>query len=127
MSEEPKPTYSAREIVLEFFPATDERLIPRSHTYQLGRSGDGALVIRDSQERELGRLLPVSEAGSATTRLCCDLCGWTGIRQYLQVLRAEVPGSNGRRFRYLTACRNTEDCEARRIDDEPVRVLIESR
>ncbi|MEX2543129.1 MAG: hypothetical protein WD314_15080 [Trueperaceae bacterium] len=127
MSEEPKPTYSAREIVLEFFPATDARLIPRVHTYQLGRSGDGALIIRDSQERELGRLLPVSASGSATTRLCCDLCGWTSIRQYLQVLRAEVPGSNGRRFRYLTACRNTEDCEARRIDDEPVRVLIESR
>jgi hypothetical protein len=126
VSEEPKPTYSAREIVLEFFPATDKRLIPRVHDYRLGRTGDGALIIRDRQERELGRLLPVPGSGSATTQLCCDLCGWSSIRQYLQLLRAEVPGSHGRRFRYLTACRNTEDCEARRVDDEPVRVLLES-
>lgn len=125
MSEEPKATYSARDIVLEFFPGTDKRLIPKTHAYNLGRSGDGALVIRDSEQRELGRLLPVPAAGSATTQLCCDLCGWSSIRQFLQILRAEVPGSNGRRFRYLTACRNTDDCEARRVDDEPVRVLIE--
>lgn len=125
MSEEPKATYSAREIVLEFFPATDSRLIPKNHAYQLGRSGDGALIIRDREERELGRLLPVSAAGNPTTHLCCDLCGWTSTREYLQMLRAEVPGSNGRRFRYLSACRNTQDCEARRLDDEPVRMLLE--
>ncbi|MEX2535960.1 MAG: hypothetical protein WD273_10245 [Trueperaceae bacterium] len=125
MSEEPKHTFSAREIVLEFFPATDSRLVPKGHAYQLDRSGDGSLIIRDRQERELGRLLPVTEAGSSSTQLCCDLCGWNGIRQYLQILRAEVPGSNGRRFRYLTACRNTQDCEARRLDDEPVRMLLE--
>lgn len=127
MSEEPKHTYSAREIVLEFFPATDSRLIPRNHAYQLDRGGDGALIVRDRQERELVRLLPVTAAGSPTTHLCCDLCGWTSTREYLQLLRAEVPGSNGRRFRYLTACRNTQDCEARRLDDEPVRVLLEER
>lgn len=126
MSDEERPTYSVREILLEFFPATDRRLIPRAHRYQLNRAGDGALIIRDREERELGRLLPVSGAGSATTQLCCDLCGWSSIRQYLQLLRAEVPGSQGRRFRYLTACRSTEDCEARRVDDEPVRVLLES-
>jgi hypothetical protein len=124
VSEEPKATYSAREIVLEFFPATDSRLVPRTHAYQLGRAGDGALIIRDSQEREVGRLLPVSAYGNATTHLCCDLCGWSSVRRFLQVLRAEVPGSNGRQFRYLTACRNTEDCEARRLDDEPVRLLL---
>lgn len=127
MSEEPKHTYSAREIVLEFFPATDSRLIPRNHAYQLDRGGDGALIVRDRQERELVRLLPVTTAGSPTAHLCCDLCGWTSTREYLQLLRAEVPGSNGRRFRYLTACRNTQDCEARRLDDEPVRVLLEER
>lgn len=126
MSEESKHTYSAREIVLEFFPATDSRLIPRNHVYQLDRSGDGALIIRDRREqRELSRLLPVTAAGNPTNHLCCDLCGWTSMREYLQLLRAEVPGSNGRRFRYLTACRNTQDCEARRLDDEPVRMLLE--
>lgn len=127
MSEESKPSYSARDIVLEFFPATDSRLIPKTHRYQLDRGRDGALVIRDREERELGRLWPVAGSGSPTTQLCCDLCGWSSIRQYLQLLRAEVPGSNGRRFRYLTACRNTDDCEARRLDDEPVRSLLEAR
>jgi hypothetical protein len=126
VSEEPKRTYSAREIVLELFPATDKRLIPKVNSYQLDRGGDGSLIIRDRHERELCRLLPVSSSGSVSTQLCCDLCGWSSIRQYLQVLRAEVPGSNGRRFRYLTACRNTSDCEARRLDDEPVRALLEA-
>lgn len=126
MSEEPKPSYSAREIVLEFFPATDRRLIPKTSAYQMDRSGDGALVIRDQQARVLGKLQPVDASGSPTTQLCCDLCGWSSSRQYLQLLRAEVPGSNGRRFRYVTACRSTEDCEARRLDDEPVRLLLEA-
>lgn len=126
MSEEPKRTFSAREIVLEFFPATNAKLIPRSHDYRLGREGDGALVIRDRQQRELVRLLPVATAGCPTTQLCCDLCGWSGRRQDLQVMRSEVPGSDGRRFRYLTACLRTEDCEARRLDDEAVRLILRS-
>lgn len=126
MSEESKRTYSARDIVLEFFPETDRRLIPRVNAYQLDRGGDGDLIIRDRDERELVRLQPVSTSGNASTQLCCDLCGWSSIRQYLQILRAEVPGSNGRRFRYLTACRNTSDCEARRLDDEAVKALLEA-
>lgn len=127
MSEEPKPTYTAREIVLELFPATPERLIPRPHVFQLHRDTDRSLVISDRAERELGRLHPVPTNGAPTTQLCCDLCGRTGTRHYLELLRAVVPGSQGRRFRYLTACRNTADCETRRWDDAPVRALLEPR
>ena len=127
MSEEPKPTYSAREIVLEFFPATDERLIPRPRAFRVHRNGQGELLIRDHEERVLSRLQPVKPAGNPTTQLCCDLCGWSSNRLFLQVMRAEVPGSSGRRFRYVTACRNTDDCEVRRLDDDPVRALLSPR
>jgi hypothetical protein len=39
-------------------------------------------------------------------------------------MRSEVPGSAGRRFRYLMACRDTDACDARRFDDDSVEVLL---
>lgn len=126
MSEEPKRSYSAREIVLELFPATDKRLIPKASIYRLHRSSEGRLEILDRQDRRLGTLEAVEPSGNPSTQLCCDLCGWSASREHLQMLRAEVPGSDGRRYRYVTACRRTEDCEARRVDDEPVRQLLKS-
>ncbi len=124
MNDDPEQTYSAREIVLEFFPATPERLIPRTNRYRLRRATDGDLVVREGRKERL-RLVPVPSAGSDTTQLCCDLCQWTDRRQLMQTVRAEVPGSNGRRFRYLTACRDYEACEARRLGDETIEALIQ--
>jgi len=124
VNDEPEHTYSAREIVLEFFPATSERLIPRTSRYRLVREGDGALIIFEREGGERLRLLPVEAAGHFATRLCCDLCQWTAARQYLGLYRAEVPGSDGRRFRYVTACRDTDACEARRLDDASLLTLL---
>jgi hypothetical protein len=39
-------------------------------------------------------------------------------------LRADVPGSEGRRWRYLTACFDTEACDARRLDDDRIDRLL---
>lgn len=124
VSDEPKETYTAREIVLEFFPATPKHLIPRTNAYRLERGKHSEVVICDRSGCELLRLIPVKVAGASTSQLCCDFCFWSGIRQYLQAFRVEVPGSAGRRFRYVTICRDTEACEARRFDDKAVEALL---
>lgn len=126
VSDEPEQTYSARDIVLEFFPATHERLIPVPHNYRLERNGDGWVLVRDAYGRIRMRLTPIETHGSPSTQLCCDLCNGLGNRRVLQVLRAEIPGSQGRRFRYVTACRDTEACETRRLDDGAVEALLRS-
>lgn len=125
MSDEPKQTYSAREIVLEFFPATHERLVPVPHNYRLERNDD-RVVVRDAFGQIRLSLTPIASHGRESTPLCCDLCHGSGTRTTLEVLRSEVPGSNGRRFRYVTACRDTEACEARRLDDLAVEALLRS-
>ncbi len=125
MSDESKQTYTAREIVLEFFPATHERLVPVPHNYRLERNDD-RVVVRDAFGRIRLSLTPIETHGRLSTPLCCDLCHGAGTRAGLHVLRSEVPGSNGRRFRYVTACRDTEACEARRLDDLAVEALLRS-
>lgn len=124
MSDDEQPTHTAREIVLEFFPATPARLLPRTPTYRLERGDDGSLVVLTVARKELRRLTPVHAAGAPSVQLCCDLCGWSGARDRLQVLRSEVPGSHGRRFRYLTACLDTDSCDARRLDDAGIESLL---
>lgn len=126
MSDESKSTWTAREIVLELFPATHERLVPRPLRYRVEDEGDGRMAIhdRDADEAVAARLSPVTPAGNPTGELCCDLCQRTGTRRWLGIFRAEVPGSNGRRFRYLTACRDHRACEARRLDDAGIEALL---
>lgn len=126
VSDEPNSTYSAREIVLEFFPATHERLVPAPHHYRLERSDDDRLLVRDAYGRVQMSLTPIETHGRTATQLCCDLCHGAGNRRVLHVLRTEIPGTNGRRFRYVTACRDTESCEARRFDDGAVEALLRS-
>lgn len=126
MSDEPKPTWTDREIVLEFFPATHERLVPRPLRFELEDAGDGQVLVRD---RHAGgdvaaRLTPVRPTGNPTGELCCDLCQRTGTRRWLGLYRAELPASGGRRFRYLTACHDRRACEARRLDDAGLAPLL---
>ena len=104
--------------MLEFFPATPDRLVPRTSAYVVTRDDDDGVTVRARESgRPLLRLAPVERANRRTVRQCCDLCSWSGSSGDLRFLRAEVPGSNGRRWRYLSACVDVEACEARRIED----------
>lgn len=126
MSDEPKATWTDREIVLEFFPRTNERLVPRPLRYRTVGGGDGTLRIVDRSGETVLRLSPVAPSGNPTGHLCCDLCGQTSTRRYLGLYRAEVAGTNGRRFRYLSACREHRACETRRLDDAGIALLLGS-
>ena len=117
-------TYSAREIVLSLFPDTDASLVPLPEPYRFETADGGSLrLLRD--ETEVALLAPVAPAGNASTQLCCDLCRWSAPRHYLQIFRAEVPGSKGRRYRYVSLCRDTAGCGERRVGgDAPVDLLL---
>ena len=125
-----EPTsYTAREIVLELFPATPKRLIPGSSAYSVRFAEDGGRVVQrhhgDARPGDALKLQPIPSAGREGTQVCCDLCGFAGPRRDFDALRAEVPGSHGRRFRYLIACRDPDACEARRFDDATLERLLQ--
>lgn len=124
MSDEPRQTYSARDIVLEFFPATHKRLIPSYDTYQLRADAYGNVALYSQTNALLLTLTPVTSAGKPSTQLCCDFCQRSGSRSYLQPFRVEVPGSGGRRYLYVSLCRDTNACQVRRLSDDPVRALL---
>jgi hypothetical protein len=124
MSDESKATWTDREIVQELFPATAEKLVPRPRRYRLEDDGDGAVRVLDVGGEIVARLSLVPASGNPTGELCCDLCQRTGTRRWLAVYRTEVPGSAGRRFRYLTACRERRGCEERRLDDEGLEPFL---
>lgn len=124
MSDEPPKFYTGREIVLELFPATPDRYVPRPSAFVLERDEDGALLVRDRAGDALLRLTPVVRAPGKLPPLCCDVCHRTGPGTEFGFLRAEVPGAGGRRWRYLTACFDTDACDARRLDDVSVLRLL---
>jgi hypothetical protein len=125
VSDDTPRTFTGREIVLELFPATPRRLVPDTSAFAVTALDDGAREVRAAEDgRVVARLLPLSPAGRADTPLCCDLCDWSGPRRDLTTLRSEVPGSGGRRWRYLTACRDGDACEARRLDDAALARLL---
>jgi hypothetical protein len=125
VSDEPRRTFTAREIVLELFPATPKRLVPSPNTYAVTALDDGAREVRDADGDVVARLLPLPSSGPESTTICCDLCSWSGPRRLLTLLRSEVAGSDGRRWRYLTACRDADSCEARRLDDVSLERLLD--
>lgn len=124
MSDESKTTWTDREIVEELFPATPAKLVPRPRRYRLEDTGDGRVQVYGPGDMAVATLHAVQPAGNPTGELCCDLCQRTGTRRWLGLFRFEVPGTLGRRFRYLTACRDRRACEARRLDDDGVAVLL---
>ncbi len=122
VSDEDK-TYSAREIVLSLFPATDQELVPQPEPYRFEFTEGGRLrLLRDGAELML--LTPLTSSGRASTQLCCDLCQRSAPRHYFQMFRAEVPGSKGRLYRYVSLCRDAAGCEVRRSGEEPVELLL---
>jgi hypothetical protein len=124
VSDESQRTYTAREIVLEFFPATHERLVPSTSEFELERVPDGNLVLRQKELKRELVLTPVARAGNSTTHVCCDLCQRSAPRHRFQMFRFVLPNSDGRRFQYVSLCADSEGCTARRISDEPLRLLM---
>lgn len=118
-------TFTALEIVTELFPATPEHLIPRPRRYRLDRADDGVLTL-SGPAGALLTLETVPQAGDPGHKLTCDLCHHSAARERLAMLRVAVPGSNGRRWRYLSACRDLDRCEARRHDDATIERLLAS-
>jgi len=124
VSEEPRTTFTALEIIEEFFPATPGHSRPLPRRYRLEHQDGGDLLVLDRAGEPVIRLTPVPPAGNPKQRLCCDICHVTAGREAMALLRAEVPGSQGRRFRYLTACRDAASCDARRRDDDAFEHLL---
>lgn len=123
MSDEPQQTYSAREIVLEFFPATHEQLIPKPSAFSLSNY-EGQILLSKKTGEVLAYFVPVNPSGNMSSQLCCDFCQHSAPRQYLQLFRAEVAESKGRHFFYVSLCKHTEACEIRRISDVPIEQLL---
>jgi hypothetical protein len=124
LSDEPQQTFSAREIVLELFPATPEPLVPKTPTYRIAHDERGNIQILTAQEQLLLTLEPLNTTGHPATQLCCDFCQRSAPRNYMDVLRAEVPNSKGRRFFYVSRCKDHDGCESRRFSDKPIRALL---
>lgn len=124
VSDEPQRTYTAREIVLEFFPATQEKLVPGREEYRLEQLAGGEVAVRQSLTGREVVLTPVARAGDDTTQVCCDLCQRAAPRHRFCVYRIALPHTQGRRFRYLSLCGDIDGCDARRITDEPLRRLL---
>lgn len=124
VSEESQRTYTAREIVLELFPATHEGLLPPTDDYRLENRGDGRVTLRHLPSEREAVMTPVSPAGNAGQQLCCDVCEKSAPRRFLQMYRVALPGSEGRRFRYLSLCRDADACALRRRSDEPLQHLL---
>ena len=123
MSDESQKTYSAREIVLELFPATPQRFIPEHLNYQLSNHA-GQFVLINRKDEVLLKLESVSPSGKSSVTLCCDFCQNNASREFIQLFRAEKPGSKGRTFFYVSLCKNTAACEVRRLNDQPVEKLL---
>lgn len=118
-------TYTALEIVTELFPATPEHLLPRGRRYRLQRLENGDLQLQRGG-RPLLTMETVPQSGNPSHKLSCDLCRHSAGRESMALLRISVPRSNGRRWRYLTACRDEVRCEARRHDDAAIERLLAS-
>jgi hypothetical protein len=125
LSDEPRQTFSARDIVLELFPATADALVPAVNHYRVKPDGHGNIQILTSQDQLLLTLEPVGMSGKPSTQLCCDFCQRSAPRNFLNMLRVEVPNSDGRRFFYVARCKDFEGCESRRFNDKPIRALLE--
>jgi hypothetical protein len=124
LGDEAQQTYSAREIVLEFFPATRSELIPGERECRMERGAGGRLLIADLKRHEALVFTSVSRAGQAGSQLCCDICQMNVLRGDAELMRAEVPGSQGRRYRYVCVCRNSQACDARRLGDKTLKDLL---
>ncbi|MEZ4607309.1 MAG: hypothetical protein R2880_16095 [Deinococcales bacterium] len=114
-------TYSDREIVLELFPATHEKLIPQERLYSLEELGSGMLQLKHIKLDKAVLLSPVDPSGSNSSLLCCDLCKHQALRSQMQIYRAHAEGQMS--YRYISLCRQRKACLGRYILHEPIEII----
>ncbi len=112
-------TFSDREIVLEFFPATKEQLVPRERRYIVEDIGDGKLEIKHISFEKRVVLTPIERSGESGTLLSCDLCHHSAQRSHMVMYRAHVP-EDRQHFKYVSLCGSRKNCEERRISHNPI-------
>ena len=125
-SDDDERTFTALEIVTEIFPATPRHLLPRPRSYRLESLDNGDVILTDRQGSKLLVLQRVPQAGNPGHRLSCDFCHHSAARDSIALMRLAVPRSDGRRWRYLSMCRDPYQCDARRHDDSTIERLLTS-
>ena len=116
----------ARARLADLGPRAARRLVAMTRYGSVRPFDLGPGRVRTLAMAALGHegLMTLTISGRASTQLCCDFCQHSAARNYLQLFRVEVPGSNGRRYFYVSLCRDTEGCNLRRLNDEPLRALL---
>ncbi|MDT7920075.1 MAG: hypothetical protein RQ868_05730 [Meiothermus sp.] len=97
--------FEERELILELFPGTSPELLPPGEVLYY-RDKDGRVHIEESP---LHLLLEPLESSGSTTPIICEACQRHVSRTAAQFFRFGV-GQDGRRFRYVALCRDTESC-----------------
>lgn len=118
-----EPSFDERELILELFPGTDPDLLPPGEVLYY-RDEEGKVHIA---EEPLEMVLEPLEATPSTAPVLCEACLRQMSRASVQFFRFSV-GPSGRRWRYLTLCRDTNQCnglaEPRRLRELLRRSII---
>lgn len=100
-----KKVFEERELILELFPGTPPELLPPGEVLYY-RDHEGCVRI---EEDPLRLVLEPLEPSSSATPIICEACQRHISRTNAQFFRFAV-GQDGRRFRYVALCRDTEGC-----------------
>jgi len=122
MNDDDEVTFSDREIVLEFFPATKEALVPQEKRYIIEDIGNGSLKASHKSFEHHVILTAIDRAGKTATLVSCDLCHHSAPRSDMLMYRAHVP-EGLQKFRYVSLCANRKNCEERRISHSSLPVF----
>jgi len=98
-------TFEERELILELFPGTSPELWPPGEVVYYRDEEDRVHIV----ERPLHLILEPLEPSGNTTPIICAACQRHISRSAAQFFRFEV-GRDGRHFRYVALCRDTEGC-----------------
>ncbi len=102
-------TFDERELILELFPGTSPALLPPGEVLYY-RDAEGRIHI---QEDPLHMVFEPIEMQPSVKPVLCEACRVQISRTTAVFVRGVVPNSEGRRFRYLTLCEDTESCRER--------------
>lgn len=122
MKDDDEVTFSDREIVLEFFPATNKRIVPKDKRYIVKDIGNGKLDIQHSELKKSVTLTAIEPSGNSGTLISCDLCHHSAPRSHMLIYRAHVPEGK-QNFRYVSLCGHRKNCEERRISHNSLAIF----